>query len=389
MGRRLLSTIMGCLLCIGLLGLSGCGSPSSASVSVSQGAGTKALAGLEYTDSVPLSYAENFTIDHYKGGYTLLTTAMDDKRFLVVPEKGDVPSGLPEDIVVLRRPIQDLYLVASSVMDLFSALDSVDTIRFSGLKEDGWYIADAKNAMAAGKLLYAGKYSQPDYELLLSKGCTLAIENRMISHAPEVLEKLQQFSIPAMIEYSSYESHPLGRVEWVKFFGALLGKEAKAQQIFNEQVSLVEQSSKGETTDKTVAFFFITSNGLVQVRQSNDYVPKMISLAGGRYAFPNLGDSNTKRSTINLQVEEFYQGVKDCDYFIYNSSIDGGIESVASLLQKCPVLKECKAVKEGNVWCTTNDLYQQSLSTGYLISDMHKMLTGGDENTMRYLFHLS
>ena len=40
------------------------------------------------------------------------------------------------------------------------------------------------------------------------------------------------------------------------------------------------------------------------------------------------------------------------------------------------------------MWCTTNDLYQQSLSTGYLIGDIHAMLQGEDEEQMRYLFHL-
>ena len=54
----------------------------------------------------------------------------------------------------------------------------------------------------------------------------------MISHSPEVIEMLKDFGIPVMIEYSSYESHPLGRVEWIKFFGALVGKEEEAEKVF-------------------------------------------------------------------------------------------------------------------------------------------------------------
>lgn len=242
--------------------------------------------------------------------------------------------------------------------------------------------------MEAGDILYAGKYSKPDYELIVSKGCRLAIENTMITHAPEVVEKLNEFGIPVMIEYSSYESHPLGRVEWVKFFGALLGKEEEAEAIFLEQCKMMEKISTDEKTDKTVAFFYITSNGLVQVRQSNDYVPKMIELAGGTYCFPNLGDSDSHRSTVNMQVEEFYDGAKDADFLIYNSAIDGGVESVEELLEKCAVLSDFRAVKEGNVWCTTNELYQQSLSIGYLTADIHAMLRGEDASEMHYLFRL-
>ena len=319
-----------CLLLIGLLGLVGCGSPSSDYDSNDhadnlQDKGTEGS--LVYESSMELQYAENFTVDYYEGGYTMLTTTMDGQRFLIAPEDKDIPENLEKDIVVLQQPMKKLYLVASAVMDMFGELDGLDAISFSGQKEENWYIEEAKEAMANGDMLYAGKYSKPDYELLVSEGCTLAIENRMISHSPEVVEKLEDFGIPVMIEYSSYESHPLGRVEWIKFFGALFGKEEIAEQIFEEQAAILDKVSADEKTDQTVAFFFVTSNGLVQVRQSSDYVPKMIEFAGGKYIFENLGDSETKRSTMNMQVEEFYNGAKDADFLIYNSSIDGGVYS--------------------------------------------------------------
>ncbi len=380
--------------------------------------GDGAELGLIYNHSMELEYAENFTVDYYEGGYTLLTTTMDGAQFLIVPEGQKVPErfdtgswemlenletgrqkGQNKEIVVLKRPVEDIYLVTSSAMDMFDALDGLSAIAFSGQKEEGWYIEAAREAMKKGEILYAGKYNKPDYELIVSKGCTLAIENMMISHAPEVVEKLEDFGIPVMVEYSSYESHPLGRVEWVKFYGALLGKEEEAEQIFQEQMAILEKVREEEVlsesaglaanqkVNQTVAFFFVTSNGLVQVRQSNDYIPKMIELAGGNYVFENLGDPETKRSTMNMQVEEFYAGAKDADYLIYNSSIDGGVASVEELIDKCEALTDFKAVKEGNVWCTTNDMYQQSLSIGYLIEDIHEMLQG-ETGEMHYLFRL-
>ena len=375
------------LLFIGLLGLFGCGSPSSASESGTQ-TETQKQSSLVYESSMELKYAENFKVDYYKGGFTLLTTTMDGAQFLVVPEEEKVPDNLEEGIVVLQRPIENIYLVASSVMDIFSQLNGLDTITFSGQKQEGWYIEEARDAMAKGDIIYAGKYNMPDYELIVSKDCSLAIENRMISHSPEVVEKLEDFGIPVMIECSSYESHPLGRVEWVKFFGALLGKEEEAEKIFEEQTQILDKVTADEKTDKTVAFFFVTSNGLVQVRQSSDYVPEMIELAGGKYIFEDLGDPDTKRSTVNMQVEEFYDGAKDADFLIYNSSIDGGVSNIDELIDKCEVLKDFKAVKEGNVWCTTNDMYQQSLSIGYLIEDIHNMLRGEEDVQLHYLFHL-
>ena len=375
------------LLLMGLLWLYGCGSPSldSEAMTDTKEESDSDIEELIYESSMELQYAKNFTVDYYEGGYTLLTTTMDGNQFLIVPEGMDVPGN--HDAVVLQRPIKDIYLVASSAMDMFAKLDGLDAITFSGQKEDGWYIESAREAMNNGDILYAGKYNKPDYEMIVSKNCTLAIENTMISHAPEVIEKMEDFGIPVMIEYSSYESHPLGRVEWVKFFGALLGKEEEAEKIFAEQTEILKRVSADEKTDKTVAFFFITSNGLVQVRQSSDYVPKMIEHAGGNYIFEDIGDPETNRSTINMQVEEFYSGAKNADFLIYNSSIDGGVSSVEELINKCELLADFKAVKEGNVWCTTNDMYQQSLSIGYLIDDIHAMLQGEKED-MHYLFHL-
>lgn len=377
--RTIRNGIIAALLIAGIFGLSGCSRNSSAA---------EQELPLVYEDSLKLQYAENFSIDYYAGGYSMITTKRDGSRFLIVPEQAEAPEGLEEDIVILKQPIQDIYLVASAVMDMFCQLDGLDAISFSGQKQENWYIEDAKNAMAEGRLLYAGKYNRPDYEQLVSRGCRLAIENGMIAHAPEVVEKLEDFGIPVLMEASSYEAHPLGRVEWIKLFGALLGKEEAAERIFQEQADILNRISEDQPSGKTVAFFFVSSNGMVQVRQSSDYIPRMIELAGGRYIFENLGDPESRKATMNMQAEEFYHKARNADFLIYNSSIDGGISTMKELLDKCEFLEDFQAVKEGNVWCTSNDMYQQSLSIGYLMEDMHRMLQGDDTSPMHYLFEV-
>mgnify|MGYP002672007597 FL=1 len=394
---------------IGLFWLSGCDSPSSDSGNTESKAEAEAQNGLIYKSSMKLLYAKNFSVDYYEGGYKILTTK-DGTKILTVPKGKKTPKDIDKDIIVLKEPVSDLYLVASGVMDMFDKLDAVDTIKFSGLDSDGWYIDSAREALEGGKMLYAGKYSKPDYELLVSENCSLAIENTMITHSPQVTEKLKSFDIPSIIEYSSYEEEPLGRVEWVKFFAALTDRDEKADELFNEQVDIVNRIAKADGTDTddatksdtstksddtsngdsrpTVAFFYITSNGQIQVRKSTDYVPKMILLAGGKYIFDASNDDDTGRSTMNMQLEDFYNGAIDADYLIYNSAIDGGVKSIAELLDKCQVLADFRAVKDGNVFCTTNDMYQQSMSIGYMIDDMHSMITGAPDSNMKYLFKL-
>ena len=349
---------------------------------------------LTYESSMELIYAEDFAVDYYEDDYKLITV-VDGSRYLVVPENEVVPKELAEGIVVLQQPLNNIYLVASAVMDMFRELDALDSIRFSGQKAEGWYIEEARKAMEEGRILYAGKYNMPDYELILSQGCSLAIENTMISHSPEVEEKLKEFGVPVMTDYSSYEKHPLGRVEWVKLYGVLLNKEEAAQEAFQAQTDILERitgeaEKEGSGTGSTVAFFYITTNGAVNVRKSSDYIPKMIALAGGSYIFDSLGEETDSKSSMNMQMEEFYKEAKNADYLIYNSTIDGEMDTVEELLQKNSMLKDFKAVKEGRVYCTTSDFYQQSMSIGVFIEDIHKMLwtEKSGQAKMQYLYRL-
>lgn len=340
---------------------------------------------LEYEDRMELDYAKEFAIDEYKDGYRLISIS-DGSRFLVVPEGKEAPDDLEADIMVLNQPVDHIYLAATAVMDMITSIDALDAIRLSGTKSSGWYIEEAKEAMEEGSILYAGKYSAPDYERIVSEGCRLAIENTMINHAPEVREKLEKFGIPVFLDYSSYETHPLGRVEWVKLYGVLLGKAEQAERAFDGEETAFEDAICGEPTGKTVAFFFITTNGAVNVRKSSDYIPKMIELAGGTYVFDSLGDAQSRSSSVTMQMEEFYAAAQDADYLIYNSSIDGEVGSIDELLGKSSLLGDFKAVQEGNVFCTTKNLYQESMSIGTLTKDIHSMLTG--ETEMTYLYRL-
>lgn len=335
------------------------------------------IPGLVYDHSMELSYAEEFSVDYYKDGYALISIT-DCGRFLVVPEGMEAPETLSPDIVILKKPLDNIYLVATSAMDLFCAIDGIGSIRLSGTKEEGWYIEEAKEALANGQMLYAGKYNAPDYELILNEKCDLAVESTMIYHNPEVKEKLEQFGIPVLVERSSYESHPLGRTEWVKLYGVLLGKEEQAEKVFKEQSEKLDKVLAENKTGKTVAFFYINSVGAVNVRKSNDYVAKMIELAGGEYIPDDLLSEDNALSTINMQMEEFYKKAKNADYIIYNSAIDGELARLEELFSKSPLMEDFKAVQDGNVWCTGKNLFQETTGLGDMIEDIHIMLTTED-----------
>lgn len=338
----------------------------------------------------PLDYARQFTADVYTDGSVLLTIAESGDKFLVRPEGAAELSVLPEGTVELRQPLENIYLVSSSMMDYFIHLDALDSIALSGTRADGWYLDEAKAAMEAGEITYAGKYSAPDYECILAAHCSLAIENTMIYHTPEVKEQLEKFGIPVLVERSSYETDPLARMEWVKLYGILLGKQQEAEQLFDTQVQRVAPLENQQPTGKTVAFFSITSNNLVTVRKGSDYVARMIEMAGGSYVFADLTDNGNNLATINLSLEDFYAGAKDADVLLYNSTIEGSIASTEQLVEKCPLLAQFKAVQNGNVWCTAQSLFQQSMELPDLILDMNRVFTEGTpaDSELTFLTHV-
>ena len=325
--------------------------------------------------TMDLQYATQFQVDYYSGGYKLISLA-DGSKFLVVPEGCDVPENAPKDAVPLYQPIENIYLAATSAMCLFDALGRLDAIALSGSRAESWYIENARKAMEAGDILYAGKYSEPDYEMLLSHGCPLAVESMMIGHASDVKQKLEELGIAVLTDQSSMEEHPLGRTEWMKLYAALLNEEERAEALFNEQRAYLDDALRGEPAQTTVAFFHISTSGYVVARKSGDYVTKMLELAGGDYVFSDLGDRETKTSTVNIEMEQFFAAAKDADCIIYNSTIGGEIHSLKELLEKSALLAQFKAVQTGNVWCTQKNMYQETTQLGQMIQSFRKIFSG-------------
>ena len=322
----------------------------------------------------PLEYAKQFTVDVCAGGYDLIT--IDGSRYLVVPEGAAAPANLDADITVLQQPIQNIYLVSSSAMDPIISIGGLGAVALSGTQAENWYLDAARTAMEQGEIAYAGRYSAPDYETILSADCGLAIENTMVYHTPDVKEQLEKFGVPVLVERSSYESDPLARMEWVKLYGILLGRTEEAERVFDDAVQRIAPLLEQPSTGKRCAFFSITSSGLATVRKSGDYVAQMIGMAGGEYVFADLADSGNSLSTMNIPLEDLYAGVKDADVLIYNGTIEGSISTKEELLARCALLAECKAVQSGNIWCTTPSFFQQSMALADFMLDLHAVFTG-------------
>lgn len=352
--------------------------------SVERGNITKApsIPGLKHKSSVKLAAAKEFTMDRYEKGsttYTLLIIGAKD-LFLLIPEGGTVPKNLPKNITTLETPLKKSYVVSTSVMDPIRQVGGLSGVAYTGTKAADWHVPGVSKRVKSGKIQYAGKYSAPDYELLKSGGCDLAIENTMIYHSPAVKEKLESLGIPVMVERSSYEKTPLGRLEWVKLFGALYGKEEAAKDFFTREQKRMETISGQKSSGKTVAVFAINSSGGVTVRASGDYLSAMIRSAGGKYITAEPESKGSAHSTWTIQMEDFYRIAKKADILIYNSTIEDPIRSVGDLKKKSDLLKKFRAVKSGQVYCLEPGFFQNSTRTGDFVEEMNGILQGKNRN---------
>ncbi len=313
---------------------------------------------LVHTGSLDLAWATGFTVDLYEGDRALACIA-DGTRYLFVPA-GDAPQGIVEDVTVLERPLSNIYLASSSTLCLFAALGAVDCVSHVSVTQETCTVEAFTQAITSGDIVYGGKYSAPDYEAFLNGGCRLAVENTMIYHTPEVREKLMQLGVPVIVEQSSLESAPLGRLEWIMLWGAMLDKVSAAQEVLDRQAQLiadVEARVAAKPLDCTVAFFYINANGAAVVRKPGDYVAKMIAMAGGTYAFAQLAGADENRSSsTTLEMEAFYAQAKDADIIIYNS--------------------------EQNV-------YQQMTATGEVVADLHEAIADTERDELTFCFRLT
>ncbi|MEE1115139.1 MAG: ABC transporter substrate-binding protein [Eubacterium sp.] len=421
LGKLLVPALIGAMLMAGCGNASGAGNDGAAASSA-QSAGAVStdstaaedtgsakapeLPGLTFESELPIEHATMFRVYYYSDGFKLIDIT-DSGEFLLVPEGKEVPEELEaamEDgtlgesagaaadgdettesgvldgtLTVIRQPVDSVYQAASAGMSLIDAIDAMDHVSMCSVDENGWYIDAPRKALADGSISFGGKYSQPDYEMLIDKDCDLAIESTMILHAPDVMEMIEDLDIPVMIERSSYEMDPLGRTEWVKLYGALFNKEEEAAAFFEEKTASLKNLEGMKNSGKTVAFFAVNTNGTVVVRKSDDYIPHMIETAGGRYIFEDLkSEEGSASTTVNMSMEEFYAAAVDADYLVYNATIEDPLGSVDDLVAKDKIFAEFKAVQDGNVYQLSKAAYQATDAMADQILDLHDMLDGGD-----------
>lgn len=345
---------------------------------------------LVFDHSLELKYSERFGIDYYKGGYKVIHAddgAGNETQIVIVPEGMSVPKeGIKEDAIVLCQPIDGIMCASAPTVALLNAMGALDKVKLTTSAQNSWYIDDVKKAMADGKLQYVGDSTAPDYEIITASGVNFAVYTRMLTE--DVEAQLNKVGVNVLCDYSSVEKEPMARVEWAYLYGALFNLEEEAKKLVEKQEeAMTDITGNSESSKSKVAIFYITSKGKLYGRNADDYMAMMVEYAGGEYALADVGVGET--GTVNMEMEAFYEKANDADYIIYVWSMGGKPEKLDDLLANSELLKDFKAVKEGNVWCTTPDYFQATDAIGDMVADIHTILQGGaTDEDVTYLFQL-
>lgn len=318
-----------------------------------------------------LAYATRFTLSRYVGGYSMFSIPeIDERKYLIVPEGKAVPENLPDHTVILKQPVERICFASGSMASLAEVIGALDRITTVAIDIDGWSLDAVAERMKSGEILYSGSYKEPDYEMLLGEGIQLEIDSTMLVGYPEVGKKYDELGIPYFIEDSSKETHPLGRMEWVKLLGAILGRDEAAKNWFEQQTAKINALETMEKSGKTAALFYIGEKG-VYVRNSGDYIAMMLELAGGEYVCKDMNPEqggNTK-----MDFEEFYMRCRDADYLFW-IVLACPHSTLEELVDSNELFADFKAVQEGNVYSSRRGFAQRTADLADVVTEMHAIL---------------
>lgn len=324
----------------------------------------------EAGDTLQFKYAENLQLIKYHD-YTLATlrNPWDTTQILhtyILTSKDTPSSRLPQGTVV-KIPLERSLVYSSVHCSLLDELHA--TNRIKGVCDLSYiHIPAIQKGCQNGQITDAGNSMSPDIEKIIDMHPdAILLSPYENSNGYGRIEKL---NIP-IIECADYmETSPLGRAEWMRFFGLLYGCEAQADSLFSKiekEYSEVKQKAALMSRHPSV-FSELKIGSTWYVAGGNSTTSKFFADAGARYIFSTLPQSGS----VALSSETVFDKAQHADFWFvkYNQETD----KTYTELQKDDVLyAQFKAFKNRHIYgCNTHYIrfYEESpFHPEYLLKD--------------------
>ncbi|MDR1937390.1 MAG: ABC transporter substrate-binding protein [Tannerellaceae bacterium] len=237
-----------------------------------------------------IRYAKGFSIQYY-AGYTVaeLTDPWDStrllQRYVLVDRNHLLPESLPKGTLV-RTPLQNIVVYTSIHASIIDELGEID--RVIGVCEPQYIDLPAiREGLRTGRIADLGMATAPNVEKMIDIGAEYIIASPFQNSNYGQAEKL---GIP-IIEAADYmETLPLGRAEWGRFYGLLLGKQTMADSIFRatEERYLALRRLAATADDRPTVIAEKRYGAFWYVPGGDSYVAHFFRDAGADYLFKDI-----------------------------------------------------------------------------------------------------
>ena len=237
-----------------------------------------------------IQYAQGFTVQRFDT-YTMVEVRdpWDStrllQRYLLVDRTKSVPGGLPKGTIV-KVPVKDIVIYTSVHAAIIDQLHETDKV--IGVCEPRYMDTPAiQEGIQAGRIADLGEATSPNIEKMIEIGAELVIASPFQNSSYGPVEKI---GIP-IIEGADYmEAFPLGRTEWIRFYGLLFGKEEMADSIFKEteQAYLSLKDLTANIDNRPTVLSEKKFGSSWYVPSGDSYMAHLIEDAGADYMFKDL-----------------------------------------------------------------------------------------------------
>ncbi|WP_026838279.1 ABC transporter substrate-binding protein [Gillisia sp. JM1] len=299
-----------------------------------------------------VEYAKGFEIEQFDG-YKLLTVKdpwpKADKNFtyLLAEKESSIPSEVRYDLKV-TIPVQKIVVTSTTHIPSIEILNEEQSlVGFPGLD----YISSEKTRARISKGLVAelGQNESMNTEILISLDPDLVI-GFAIDGNNKTFSTIQKSGIPVIYNGDWTEESPLGKAEWIKFFGAFYNKDEQAAaefiEIRNSYLESKELAKNAKSSPTVLSGSMYKDQWYVPY--GNSWQAKFIEDANANYIYKDTKGSGS----IALSFESVLDKSKDAEYWV----APGQFQSFQQLLETSSHYEQFKAVQDKKVFTYSNSL---------------------------------
>lgn len=338
--------------------------------------GRKTGTGTASVDTLRMKYAEHIHIIKYDG-YTVVSldnpwkNGSELHRYVLVPRKDSARvGGLPQGTVVYT-PVERSVVFTSPHCWLLRELGAVASVK--GVCDLAYInIPEVKKLAEQGAIADCGNSMSPTVERIVS------LRPQAIFVSPfdgASYGQIENTGVP-IIECADYmETSALGRAEWMRFYGMLVGKESVADSLFavveRNYKAAIRLADKSRVHPKVITERVVS--GVWYCPGGKSSMGRLISDAGARYAFAS--DSNSGSLTLSPEKVVADAADADCWMFVYGGPT---APTRRQLLSEYQGYKMIRAFGHGGVYgcgSTTGTPYFEEISfrPDFLMMDFVKI----------------